>query len=548
MFGIRPKMAPCECTAAGLAAHRAIPSGSGPPPSLVVPILVLLLQVPTSPLLGLGPEDLLPELPGSVIRSTERSADGLRFVAELRIPVPADAGPAEIGDLAVEAAHRCLERMESDGWSLVGEAWQRRGGVFEFLKDVILRAKVTVGPTAKPIEGRMQSFVGLRFELQRRLPFHDVKGCDPPDVPRFPGSVRVRWMNLLGDFATKYLVVAPLAEVRAFFERELPEHGWTPGRGAGTLNYVKGGFTEGTGEPEPPSGRLAEPLELARELIPTTLSIALSEKAGLVEIGIGRAAGGRDPALEDPLPVTPARGEPSTPNNVLTAIDPERDLPVPPGLSLESKRREPSNPPGEERIRRTYVEKQAPMAKALEVADFYRGEMSRRGWTLEDEEWYGIGRELRFRKGAVGVHVSVKAVGRYPLPERQPTLRLPVEVLVTLPVPERDVAGEDIPGVPRFPGSVRFYHLQAATDHVVKFKAVGSVDEAEWFFIDRLPENGWTFAGNDSTGLLFVPSGTARSPTEALASGELIPTTLRIKVDDEGHGVIKIGMDRTRGG
>jgi len=116
------------------------------------------------------------------------------------------------------------------------------------------------------------------------------------------------------------------------------------------------------------------------------------------------------------------------------------------------------------------------------------------------------------------------------------------------PIPSRDKAGKDIEGVPRFPGSVRCYYLKAGIDQIVKFKAVGTVQQAERFFLEELPKNEWAFAGNDQTGLLFVPASTAKSAAGVLASGQLVPTTLKVKIDDTGNGTVKIGMDLTKGG
>jgi hypothetical protein len=119
--------------------------------------------------------------------------------------------------------------------------------------------------------------------------------------------------------------------------------------------------------------------------------------------------------------------------------------------------------------------------------------------------------------------------------------------MVTFPIPSREIAGEDIKGIPRFPDSVRFYTLKAGIDHVVKFRAVAPVKEVEWFFIEKLPQQGWTFSGTDITGLLFIPAKTAKSAADALSKGQLIPTTLKIKVDDLYDGTVKIGMDKTKG-
>ena len=54
-------------------------------------------------------------------------------------------------------------------------------------------------------------------------PTSDVSGKDIPDVPRYPGSVRT---GSVGG-TVEYVTSASLDEVLAFYEKELPAHGWT---------------------------------------------------------------------------------------------------------------------------------------------------------------------------------------------------------------------------------------------------------------------------------------------------------------------------------
>lgn len=486
----------------------------------------------------------LPGLPGSVLRSSGPVGD-TGFDAEYWVWAQEEASPAQRREQSRRIAEDCLERMAAAGWTLRRENRQPHGGEFDLRKDVVKDARVTVGPRAKPVEGRMRPYVSVRFELRRRLPPVDIKGVDHPDVPRYPGSVRVKWMDLLGDYSAKFLVLDPVESVRDFFESESPRHGWVASRGVGTLNYTKGGVQS----PEEVSGEaVKDPVGMVAGLIPSTLAVHLGDAEGITEIGIGRSAGAGDSQPSEPPAVTPPRGPREETAGMLTFIDPEKDLPVFEGLRLEGRESRLLVTSGDEVVRLSYLKEDAPMEEALQMAGFYRREMEARGWEFTDEEWHGIGRKLDFRRGAVKTRVSIKAVGRWPLPERRPNIRIPVEILVTYSIPTREVAGEDIADVPRFSGSVRFYYLRVATDTVVKFKALGSVDEAEWFFIETLPEHGWRFAGNDRTGLLFVPASTAGSAADALASGQLVPTTLKVVVDDGGDGTLKIGMDLTRGG
>ena len=506
-----------------------------------IPAAVLSLLAP--PLLAAGmTADDIPRLPEwSVVSSHQRGPE--RLEAELRRTLPEGLTFQEISDRGVETAERCVELMKAGGWELESENWQRRGGEFHFKKRPLTAVEVSVGPDAEAREGRMRPHIALRYELTRLVPVADILGADPPDVPRFPGSVRVRWMNLLGDFAAKYLVVGSADEVGEFFARRLPELGWEPGKGAGTLNFTRSVATPA--EPLPAAG---EGLEGAARriggMIPTTLSIHLSARDGLVEIGVGRAAGGA--AVAGELEITPPAAAEERRREVLTFIDAD-EIPVYPGLTLTSRRRQPITLAGEEILRTSYEQTDAEASEALRMAEFYLRAMADRGFVPEEDEWHGIGRRLLYRRGAVRVRIEIQAVGRYPLPERVPRIRIPVQVDLILPIPTAEPAGKDIPGVPRFPGSVRFHTLEAGIDHAVKYKAAASVGEVERFFVDRLPEHGWRFAGNDSTGLLFVPSATAGSPSEALASGKLIPTTLKVKVDDSWDGTVKIGLNLTRG-
>ncbi|MFQ6084305.1 MAG: hypothetical protein ACE5WD_13235 [Candidatus Aminicenantia bacterium] len=489
----------------------------------------------------------IPQFPGSTLRYSHYYGRE-NIQAEYWIFLSEGLTPQEIGDYGVSVAEKYINMMKDKGWTLKKENRQRKGGEFIFKKDIIKQANITIAPSAKAIEGKMKNYVFLRVDLKRLIPFEDIIGIDPSDVPRYPGSIRVRWMNLLGDFAVKYLVVDSEKEVKDFFEKKIPKYGWEPSKGVGMLNYQKGGVKS----PEEISPEEILPHEkrigrIIKRMIPTTLSVTVSEKEGIVEIGIGRSAGSADLGkAEEKIVITPPKKIEERKEKVLTFVD-VKEIPVYEGLIKKSLRKEPVNHLGEENIRIKYVKKGAEQKEALKIAQFYLKEMKKRSWRLADEEWYGIGRKALFKKGAVRVKIEIKAVGRFPIPKKAPKINIPVEVVIILPVPTEDIAGKDIKDVPRFPGSVRFYYLEAATDHIVKFKAVGSAKEVEWFFIEELPKKGWTFAGNDKTGLLFVPASTAKSPAQALAKGKLIPTTLKVKVDDQGDGTIKIGMDLTKG-
>lgn len=488
----------------------------------------------------------LPQIPGSILKNSEFEGRE-KLNAEYWIFLPENINRQEQGERGYLMAEDYLKSMIAKGWNLKSENMQTGGGEFTFRKDVVKEAKVRIGVGAKAMEGRMKYYVFIKASLFRLIPYEDIIGMDPVDFPRYPGSIRVRFMNLLGDFGTKYLVLSTEKEVKEYFEKKIPEYGWEPSKGIGTLNYIKGGVK--TPQELPQEDRtVTEPIEMVKKMIPSTLSVKIEEKEGIVEIGVGRSAGSADLGLKEEPQVTPSFKPLKNKEIILTYIDPEKELPVYSGLTRKYFRTQPVNiTTGEEIIRMKYEKGPVKMEEALQIADFYLSEMKKQGWDLRDEEWYGIGRTLLFQKGAVKVKVSIKAVGRYPISERAPKIKIPIEIDVILPIPARETAGEDIKDVPRFPGSVRYYYLKAGIDHIVKFKAEASVKEAEWFFIQELPKKGWAFSGNDATGLLFIPASFAKSATEALSKGELIPPTLKVKVDKMGDGIVKIGMDFTRG-
>ncbi|NIO83775.1 MAG: hypothetical protein GTN53_24895, partial [Candidatus Aminicenantes bacterium] len=489
----------------------------------------------------------IPEIPGSTLTYSHYFGKE-RLVAEYWIFLPDQVSFQARLERGRAEAERCLDLMKGKGWVLEKENRSRRGGEFLFKKDVIKVANVTIGPRSKSLAGRKKDYIIFKFEMKRLIPFTDVLGYDFPDVPRFPGSTRIRWMNLLGDYSVKYLVTGKADEVKKFFKKKLPEYDWEPAKGAGTLNYTKGGYTSTDSKTAPVDKKdIKKPIEMAKKMIPTTLSIHLSEDEGIVNIGIGRSAGSADSIKKALPPITPpeiAKPETSKP---LTFINHEKDIPLYPGLTRKQSEKLPIDLKGNEIIRLPLAMTQVEQKIALQMAAFYLEEMKKRGWDLTDDEWYGLGRTMLFQKGAVNVKIKVKAIGRYPIPEGAKKINIPVEIDVILPLPLRDIAGKDIKGVPRFPGSVRFYYLKVALDHTVKYKAAASVKEVEWFYIRKLPDHGWTFSGYDKTGLLFVPSSTAKSAADALAKGKLIPTTLKLKVDDHWDGTVKIGLTRTKG-
>lgn len=492
-------------------------------------LLYILFVVFFTPGLAAGDGLTLADIPvppnGRLHESRLEGPENL--VAEYRILLPEGVRLFEITDHGLNTAKQFVEMIQKRDWTIQQENWQKRGGEFTFKKDIVKELKVSIGPSARPVKGKMRGYIFLKFRLTNLVPLEDVVGIDPPDVPRYPGSVRVKWMLLLGDFSEKYLVVSSETQVKDFFKKELPRHGWQPAPGAGTLRFVKTAASTQKG-------------------LPTTLNLFIKEKAGIVEIGVGRSVGTADREMLTDLTLTPVRPETQQGDQPSTVIDISKDIPVFSGLTLKQQRALPVTTGGEE-IVKLFYEKEAPMSEVLKMAAFYLEQMQKRGFILSDEQWHRLNRKFHFKKGLVQVKIIIKAIGSYPIPEKDPDIFIPVEITVIFPVPRREIAGEDIKGIPRFPGSVRFYTLQAGIDHIVKYKAVAGVKETEWFFIDKLPAAGWRFAGNDATGLLFVPGTTPGNPGHAFSTGKLIPTTLKIKVDDRYDGTVKIGMDRTRG-
>ena len=68
-------------------------------------------------------------------------------------------------------------------------------------------------------------------------------------------------------------------------------------------------------------------------------------------------------------------------------------------------------------------------------------------------------------------------------------------------VPSKDLPGEDVPGMRRYPGAVRVkYESHLLGDVQVTeagYLAEGRVIEAGRFYTQRLSESGWSFKGDD---------------------------------------------------
>lgn len=510
--------------------------------------VIILASVFVLSIQGMSKELSLKELPD--IPCSElvfyQNTNPENLTAEFRIYLPEKSTFLEITRKAQEATQQCVQIMKDAGWELKKEDWFRRGGEFYFSKDIIKQIKMTIGPHAKAMQGIKRDFIKISFELKRLIPFEDVLGIDYPDVPRFPESVRVRWMDLLGDYSVKYLVLGEINEVKEFYEKALPNFGWRPISGTATLNYSKGGYKSKEAAPVKKED-VQQPIEMVKKMITTTLGIHLNENHGIVEIGIGRSSGSEAFSPVEPLNITPEKSLFSEKKESFISIDPDKDIPIHPLLIKQHSERLPLDTQGNETFRMTFNTEKVELIEAVNIAEFYLDKMENAGWKVIDDEWYSLGRTLLFRKGAVKVKAAVKAVGMWPIPERAPKINIPVEIDVIYSIPTKETAGTDIENVPRFPGSVRFYYLEAGLDHTVKYKACASIKEVEWYFIEELSKNGWTFSGYDMTGLLFVPSDTAKSAAGALSQGKLIPTTLKLKVDDMYNGTVKIGLTKTKG-
>jgi hypothetical protein len=487
----------------------------------------------------------LPDIPCSELISYQHPSPE-NLTAEYRIYLPEKSTFLEITRRVQEVTQNCVQIMKDAGWELKKEDWFRRGGEFHLTKNIVNEVKMSIAPYAKAMEGKKRDFIKISFDLKRLIPYEDVLGIDYPDVPRYPGSIRVRWMDLLGDYAVKYLVLGKIEEVEIFYKQNLPDFGWQPTAGTATLNYSKGGYKSKEAAPVEKKD-IQQPGEKVKKMIPTTLGIHLNEDQGIVEIGIGRSSGSEVFSPVEPLSITPEKSLPSEKKEILTYIDPDQDIPIHPLLIKQHSERLPLDTQGNETFRMTFNTEKVDADEAVNIAKFYLDKMENTGWEVLDDEWYGLGRTLLFRKGAVKVKAAVKAVGRWPIPERAPKINIPVEIDVIFSIPTRETAGTDIENVPRFPDSVRFYYLEAGLDHTVKYKACASVKEVEWYFVEELPAKGWIFSGYDMTGLLFVPSDTAKSAAGALSKGKLIPTTLKLKVDDRYDGTVKIGLTKTKG-
>jgi hypothetical protein len=81
---------------------------------------------------------------------------------------------------------------------------------------------------------------------------------------------------------------------------------------------------------------------------------------------------------------------------------------------------------------------------------------------------------------------------------------IPPEIPPVDAVPVADRPGEDVPGLPRYPGAVRVkyedHQLGDTRVWEVGYFAEGRVHEAGSFYRQRLDENGWSFEGSDMKG------------------------------------------------
>jgi len=488
----------------------------------------------------------LPSIPGAVLKNSFYYGKE-KLTAEYRVFLIDMISFQEKMERARKEAQRGIKLMQDKGWVLKKENHQRRGGEFLFKKDIIKEAKLTIAPGLTYQKGKKKNYIFYKFEVKKLIPNKDVLGYDCPDVPRFPRSTRVRWMDILGDYSAKYLVVSKINKVQKFYERELPEFNWQKSKGVGTMNYQKGGYISKNSKSLEKTD-IKKPIKTTGKLIPVTLSIHLSEKEGIVEIGIGRSGGAYEKKIKKPI-ITPKEIPVAIEKAPLTFINYEKDLPIHSALKKTYKENLPVNHNGEEIIRIQFETGPVEPKTAVNIAKFYLNKMKAKKWELLEDKWHGLSRNLIFEKGAVKIKIDIKAIGFYPIPKNtaKRKINIPVQMDIILPIPTKEKAGKDINGVPRFPESVRYYYLEAGLDHLVKYKVAARAKQVEWFYIKKLPKTGWKFAGYDKTGLLFVPKDTARSASEALSKGKLIPTTLKLKVDDMFNGTLKIGLNKTRG-
>ncbi len=455
---------------------------------------------------------------------------------------------------AVRQAEHYLARMLADGWTLKTEHRRTSGADFTLERDSLKRLSVRIGSEIRGTADGKKGFVVIRQELEYLIPKRDAIGFEPPDVPRYPGSTRIRWMNIIGEWSGKYKVADELETVRRFYLDELPKHGWIyQGVQAGKLHFQRGGIASGDAVTRQDID-ITDPLGNIAGMIPSTLNIILSEENGITDIGFGRSAGAGDA----PTDTAAAEGFSYDAEfvvdraKVVARVDPETALPRYPGAVNEADHTEWFTLKGPEVLNLGYdVPRGQVQAEKIDLGAFYRRQMKARGWTLTDEDRWGEGTTLFFRRGGVTASVVVRDTGLRFIgnPNVRPSApaTLPVKIALRFPIPQRDLAGEDIDDVPRFPGSKRYYFLKVAIDHLVKYKAAGTADQVYAWFIAELPQRGWQLAGADQAGITFTPAGGPESGVEAFGTGKWIPTLLVVKAKDEGYGLVDIGIDLTTG-
>lgn len=147
----------------------------------------------------------------------------------------------------------------------------------------------------------------------------------------------------------------------------------------------------------------------------------------------------------------------------------------------------------------------------LAVAEFYVGFFAQQGFQkILDKSNAKTGKQLlRFRQGSLVVAISIigkeadteiviakylQGPGELPPEEIKPSVKDSIYAL-----PKSDVAGADIPGVPRPSSSVRIMSLKRGKTATVMYTTSMDVAAAANFYRKRMPDYNWEFLSQAGT-------------------------------------------------
>lgn len=137
----------------------------------------------------------------------------------------------------------------------------------------------------------------------------------------------------------------------------------------------------------------------------------------------------------------------------------------------------------------------------VELADYYRTLFAQEGFIIISDEEEGIKRFMRFRQGDLMVNIAILprgnltrvGVAEYIQPQGAPEpheLKPSWEEIIGM-IPKRDLAGEDLPDIPRPPQGVRLAGGGLAKSKLFVYTSPVSLEEVKEFYDEEMPYYGW---------------------------------------------------------